>query len=58
MITREMAEKAKTLSTDTIRSYILASIENNRTIPWNMSMESLQLELLRRGEKPVEYNNN
>ena len=58
MITREMAEKAKTLSTDTIRSYILASIENNQTIPWNMSVESLQLELLRRGEKPVEYHNN
>lgn len=58
MITREMAEKAKTLSTDTIKNYILASIENNQTIPWNMSVESLQLELLRRGEKPVEYHNN
>lgn len=51
MITKEMAEKAKTLSTDTIRNYILTSVEE---IPDNVSLESLQLELLRRGEKPVQ----
>lgn len=55
IITKEMAEKARTLSTENIKDYIENAVHNNYPLPASFTMEALQLELMRRGERPFLY---
>lgn len=57
MIEKWELEKARKLSTNTLKNYIWAAVSTGQPIPGCMSVDSLRAVLIERGEDGLGYHN-